>query len=68
MLPPDAIAEAPVEDRPVPAGWGHPGGVKRSEVRGHRQERITMDPQWIISAIAILVVGVIAWRVWGGRE
>jgi len=26
-----------------------------------------MDPQWIIAAIAILVVGVIAWRALGRR-
>jgi len=26
-----------------------------------------MDPQWIIAAIAILVVGVIGWRALGRR-
>jgi len=24
-----------------------------------------MDPAWVISIIAILIVGVIAWRLWG---
>jgi len=26
-----------------------------------------MEPQWVISVIAIIIVAVIAWRVWGGR-
>jgi len=26
-----------------------------------------MDAQWVISVIAIIIVAVIAWRVWGGR-
>jgi len=26
-----------------------------------------MNPQWVISVIAIIIVAVIAWRVWGGR-
>jgi len=25
------------------------------------------DAQWVISAIGILIVAVIAWRVWGSR-
>ena len=24
-----------------------------------------MEPQWVISVIAIIIVAVIAWRVWG---
>jgi hypothetical protein len=27
----------------------------------------TMEPVWIISAIAIIVVAVIAWHEWGRR-
>jgi len=26
-----------------------------------------MEPQWVISVIAIIIVAVIAWRVWGDR-
>jgi len=25
-----------------------------------------MEAQWVISVIAIIIVAVIAWRVWGG--
>jgi len=27
-----------------------------------------MEAQWVISVIAIIIVAVIAWRVWGSRS
>jgi hypothetical protein len=39
----------------------------RVERRTHARDGGSMEPQWVISVIAIIIVAVIAWRVWGGR-
>lgn len=42
-------------------------GRRETVAAGLRHERSIVDPQLVISLIAIIIVGVIAWRVRGGK-